>query len=184
MPDGTEKRRSPLKMWQRILSILFIVASAVSLLSWEQKECCLCDSFRYHAPCLIDLETGKLVELEMYDPHDTKVAELAESQSRQGLFCLILFEKVQGYVDTGAQWGELTIPIKEKTLAPLLCTACKKQLGSFYFGRYVIADLYDEKEKRIFPITDGMTVEFRCYTLTATKEGKAYKLHIKGDLLQ
>lgn len=184
MPKGVGKRGFPLKMWLRILSIILILAAAGSFLSWEQIECCLCDSFRYHAPCLIDLKTGELKELEIYYPHDTKVAELADPQPQYDFFCLILFEKVQGYIDTSSQKGELTIPINQKTIAPLLCGDCKKQLGSFYFGRYVLADLYHKEQKRIFPITDGMTIEFRCYTVTATKEDEILKLHIKGNLLK
>lgn len=56
-----------LKMWQKIISVVLVVVligATVWYLSQEQKECCLCSSFRYHAPCLIDLETGEMIELD------------------------------------------------------------------------------------------------------------------------
>jgi hypothetical protein len=48
----------------KILSIVLVVvvaATAILLFTKEEKECCLCSSFRYHAPCLIDLETEKWI---------------------------------------------------------------------------------------------------------------------------
>ena len=79
-------------MWQKILSgVLSIVVAAAAVLdiSLAQKECCLCSSFRYHTPCLIDLETGKMIELDLYFPHESLVAELADPQPERGTFSFV-----------------------------------------------------------------------------------------------
>ena len=73
-----------MKKWIIVLCAVFAVALVfISIASpnQEQKDCCLCDSFRFHAPCLIDLEKGDLIELDLYFPHETKVGELAEVQT-------------------------------------------------------------------------------------------------------
>ena len=78
-----------MKMWLKILSavlVIVIAATAILLFTKEEKECCLCSSFRYHAPCLIDLETGEMIELDLYFPHETLVAELADPQPEMGTF--------------------------------------------------------------------------------------------------
>lgn len=90
MPRGGKRKRVfLLKMWLKILSavlVIVIAATAILLFTKEEKECCLCSSFRYHAPCLIDLETGEMIELDLYFPHETLVAELADPQPEMGTF--------------------------------------------------------------------------------------------------
>lgn len=34
----------------------------------EPERCALCGDMRYHAPCLVDLSTGKVGELAVYTP--------------------------------------------------------------------------------------------------------------------
>ena len=67
MPNGGKRKRVfRLKMWLKILSVVLVIAiaaTAMLLFTKVEKECCLCSSFRYHAPCLIDLETGKLIHI-------------------------------------------------------------------------------------------------------------------------
>ena len=86
-------------MWLKILSVVLIVvvaASTILLLNQEEKECCLCSSFRYHAPCLIDLETGELIELDLYFPHPPLVAEISDFQPEQGTFSFVRLGNVSG----------------------------------------------------------------------------------------
>ena len=178
-----------LKTWLKICSIIVVailLATSVLVIGREEKECCLCNSFRYHAPCLIDLETGDLIELDIYFPHETLVAELADPQPEQGTFSFVKLGEASGYRDTAQERIEVEIPI-DKTSNPVLCKACRQKLNAFNTDRYVLADLYaklDEKEKhKLIPITDGMNVDLRCYSITANKQqGGALKLIIQGNL--
>lgn len=157
-----------MKMWQKILSgVLIIVAAAAAVLGFSlgQKECCLCSSFRYHAPCLIDLETGKLIELDLYFPHEKLVAELADPQPERGIFSFVSIGNVSGTKQTGPERIDLHIP-EESTFLPALCRDCRKQLPSGYISRYVFADLYSKDEKILIPIEADTTFSLRCYDVT------------------
>ena len=61
----------------------------------EPAECVLCDAFPRHAPCLVDLNTGELHELAIYQPHHTKVAELSDEQYG-GYMSLVAFGDISG----------------------------------------------------------------------------------------
>ena len=153
-----------LKMWQKLLSLFLAVSMAalVGCASNVQKECCLCNSFRYHAPCLIDLETGELIELDLYFPDDKLVAELEDPQPEIDTFSFVKLGNVSGTKMTGNKTIELHIP-NDTTAFPSLCKECKKQLPVGYTSRYVFADLYGTEEKFLIPIAENTTVSLRCY---------------------
>jgi len=157
-----------LKMWQKILSValavIVIIGAALAIIQGN-KECCLCSSFRYHAPCLIDLETGKLIELDLYFPHESLVAELADPQPERGVFSFVSIGNVSGTKQTGPERIDLHIP-EDSTFFPALCRDCKKQLPSGYNSRYVFADLYGMDEKFLIPIEADTTFSLRCYDVT------------------
>ena len=175
-----------MKMWQKILSgVLIIVAAAAAVLGFSlgQKECCLCSSFRYHAPCLIDLETGKLIELDLYFPHESLVAELADPQPERGVFSFVSMGNISGTKQTGPERIDLHVP-NDIAFFPALCRDCKKQLPSGYDSRYVFADLYSKEEKILIPIAADTTLSLRCYDITMEQntEKGGISIVIQGTL--
>ena len=124
MPNGGKRKRMlSLKIWQRILSLLLILATIALIVrtAQEEKPCCLCNSFRYHAPCLFDLETGKMIELDLYFPHHTLVAELAEKQPEMCTFSFVRIGNVSGTKLTGSKTIEIHIPNDKHSI--LRCAA-------------------------------------------------------------
>lgn len=177
-----------MKMWLKILSVVLVIviaASAILLLNQEEKECCLCSSFRYHAPCLIDLETGELIELDLYFPHPTLVAEISDFQPEQGTFSFVRLGNVSGTKLTDSKIIEIHIP-NESTYNPALCSDCKKQLPFGHISRYIFADLYKKEEKILMPIKVGTTFSLRCYDVTTEKntEKGGISVVIQGTLGQ
>lgn len=174
-----------MKMWQKVVSAvlaLVVIVAAVLFFNREQKECCLCRSFRYHAPCLIDLETGKLIELDLYFPHETKVAELADPQPKMETFSFVVLGDVKGTKLTDSKTIELDIPTDSIT-NPALCRSCRKQLDGLFVGRYVLADLYDMEEKTIIPIDKDLSMVLRCYEITThEKEQGILNIVVQGIL--
>ena len=165
----SDRRVATLKMWQKIGSTVLVVAllvGAVWCLSQEQKDCCLCSSFRYHAPCLIDLETGEMIELDLYFPHETLVAELADPQPEMETFSFVSLGSVKGTRLTGSKTIEIDVPVSEKTATPALCRECRKQIDGVRVRRYVLADLYDMEEKTLIPINADLFMALRCYEIT------------------
>ena len=157
-----------MKMWQKILSVVLaivVIVGVVMAFAQSQKECCLCSSFRYHAVCLIDLEKGEVRELDLYFPHESLVAELADPQPERGIFSFVSIGNVSGTKQTAPERIDLHIP-EDSTFFPALCSDCRKQLPFGYTSRYVFADLYGMEEKILIPIEADTAFSLRCYDVT------------------
>ena len=185
MPKKEKKRKVfSLRTWLKTFSVLLVfvlIFFTASCGSEEQKECCLCSSFRYHAPCLIDLKNGELIELDLYFPHETKVAELADIQPQISTFSFVHLGNAKGTKITNEKRIEIDAPISEKETNPALCEKCRKQLNA-YSGRYVLADLYSQNEKRIIVLDRDFSMTIRCYEITAQKDEKYINITIQGIL--
>ena len=60
-----------MKQWKKTVGIVVAVLAifvAAAFLFGKEKECCLCDSPSYSAPCLVDLETGDILQLSIDGP--------------------------------------------------------------------------------------------------------------------
>ena len=131
-------------------ALVVIAACAIAILPLgSQKECCLCNSPSHFTPCLIDLETGEILELSLDGPtttSDTDPSSYAET------FSIIRFGNITGIKQTAPNKIELKIPTQDKTKYPALCSKCRNLLPQGYEGRYVIGDLGG---KRLIPIIAG-----------------------------
>lgn len=177
-----------MKMWQKktnIVLVVVLIAVALIVVFQRQKECCICNSFRYHAPCLIDLKTGKLIELDLYFPDDKLVAELENPQPEMGTFCFVRLGNVSGTKLTDNKIVELHIP-NEKVFFPALCKDCRKKLPFGYTSRYVFADLYGMETKFLIPIAVDSILSLRCYDLYMVEnvENGGVSVVIQGTLQQ
>ena len=77
-----------------IIFLLFLLAGCDNN-SPDSIECVLCTAFPRHAPCLVDLNSGEILELNIYQPHHTKVAELSDEQYG-GYMSLVQFGEISG----------------------------------------------------------------------------------------
>lgn len=160
-----------MKRWIKYVYAVFAIVAIFSvffLSSKEQKDCCLCSSLRYHAPCLVDLNTGSLLELALYVPHRSKVAELAEVQPEVSTFSFVTLGNASGIKLTGSSRIEMDIP-HEPLQASALCRECSKKLPFGYNCRYVLADLYNKDAIRLFPIAFDRDYSLRCYQITTVR---------------
>ena len=157
-----------MKQWKKIIYIavaaLAICVVAV-LLFGNDTECCLCNSPSYSAPCLIDLETGDILELCLDGPSATYDGN---SQADVETFSFIRFGNVTGTKQTSPNVIALKIPTEDNSQTRALCRDCRKQLPREYDWRYVLADLED---KELFAITVG-GITIRDYTVTVMQKGK------------
>ena len=156
-----------MKTWQKIISFalaIFLFGALTFFLTTKQKECCLCNSFRYHAPCLFDLKTGDMIELDLYFPHETKVAELSDPQPDMGTFSFVRLGNIMGTKLTDSKIIDIHIP-RDKSLSHSLCHNCRKQLPFGFTNRYVFADLYGMEEKILIPIEADTNFTLRCYEI-------------------
>lgn len=149
----------------------------------EPEECTLCDAFPRHAPCLVDLNTGELRELEIYQPHHTKVAELSDEQY-SGYMSLVQFGDISGIL-LGADKVELKAPTKSTGMQDsLFCNDCRKLLKENNCQGYILADLRNPDAPSVWQIKDGISFSVRCYEINITASDDREKLIIvmKGTL--
>ena len=96
--------------------------------------------FPRHAPCLVDLNTGELRELGIYQPHHTEVAELSDEQYG-GYMSLVHFGDISGIL-LGADRVELKAPTKSTGIQDsLFCKDCRKMLKDNKCKGCILADL-------------------------------------------
>ena len=63
-----------MKQWTKsicIVAAVLAICVATVLLFGNRKECCLCNAPTSSAPCLLDLETGSILELRLDGPSTT-----------------------------------------------------------------------------------------------------------------
>ena len=161
-----------MKIWQKLICVVSVLVMAVPvilLLAKEKPTCPLCSSQRYHAPCLIDLETGELLELALYVPHGTRSGELAAEQPKTDTFSLLRLGDATGFRQTGSRLIQMEIPCADTASTSALCKDCQK-LTAGYGGRYILADLYRTESPTWLPVTPGTETALRCYQVTMTLE--------------
>ena len=149
----------------------------------EPKKCALCEVFPRHAPCLVNLNTGELRELGIYQPHHTKVAELSDEQYG-GYMSLVQFGEITGIL-LGADSVELKAPIKSTGIQDgLFCNDCRKLLKDNNCQGYILADLRYPDTPSVWGIKVGISFSVRCYKIDITASDDSEKLIIvmKGTL--
>ena len=157
--------------------LLLLLFSGCSSEIPDPAECALCDVFPRHAPCLVDLNTGELRELEIYQPHHTKVAELSDEQ-RGGYVSLISFGEISGIL-LGADRVELKAPANQSgMLESIFCKECRKLLEDNKCKGYVLVDLRNPDTPAVWRIEDGTSFSVRCYDVEISESDESDKLNI------
>ena len=149
----------------------------------EPERCFLCDDQPRHAPCIINLSTGELLELDVYEPHPFLVGEIAEEQ-RGGYFSFVRGAGVKGY-KLGAESIIITIPVKsDKMDQRYFCSSCRELLSNHTDQGYILADLHDPRKPVVYAIHPDIKVAFRYYEISVqeVKEDSEYELTINGTL--
>ena len=165
-----------------IAAVVLVVALLIcgGILYFGPARCPLCDFIKSHAPCLVNVKTGKVEEMALYTPHYKLVGEIAEVQD-DSTFSFVDVAGAKGTRLSSPWIMELDIPVMS---APVLkyhfCRDCRKLLSGH--DGYVIADLYIHGKPAVYAIYDGMKLDLRCYSITAALNDteEEYAFTIKG----
>ena len=166
-----------------VIAVILLLFAGCSADLPASKECVLCDAFPRHAPCLVDLNSGKICELEIYQPHHTKVAELSDEQYG-GYMSLVQFGEISGIL-LGADRVELKAPVKPTGICDsLFCENCRILLNDNKCQGYILADLRNPEDLSVWQIAEGISATVRCYEIDITASGDSRELLIvmKGTL--
>ena len=157
-----------MKQWTKsicIVAAVLAICVATVLLFGNRKECCLCNAPTSSAPCLLDLETGDILELRLDGPSTTYVPEgLPDVET----FSFIRFGSITGTKQTSPNVIALKIPTEDKFRAPALCRNCRKLLPKGYEGRYVLTDL---EHRVLIPLTAKTAVTICGSKVAIEQEG-------------
>jgi len=162
-----------------------VVLLVVGIQAWNNREpvrCPICDGLRCHAPCLVNLHTGEVGELEVYEPHPYKVGEIAPVQ-RGGFFMSVSLAGASG-IRIADEWTvNMDVPADGRPMKKsLYCRECRKLLETVAQDGYTLLDLYDRDAPAVLPLRDGVEYELRCYRMTVRLAAAAnsYRLRIEG----
>lgn len=154
----------------------------------EPELCAICEDGngnRHHAPVLVNLSTGTMRELEIYDRDPRRPWEVAEEQRWDDwVFTFIdgnatmswSSEDHKNIAHIGDDLGKLD--------PALFCHDCRALLTETASEGYVLLDMYDLEHIQAFVIEDGEEHSIRDYTVSIykDKENDGLKVEVTGHL--
>lgn len=145
----------------------------------EPETCALCGSgIPYHAPVLLNLSTGEAGEIRVYDPDPQHRYELAEEQST-GTFSFLHIAGAAGYRDTSNHTCCVTLPEKEPSIDPaFFCRDCRALLADTATEGYILADLYNLRDMKVYAIKDNVKYTIRDYDISISTQEETGGLSI------
>lgn len=139
----------------------------LSFILWpipEPDRCSLCADQPRHALCIINLNSGEKMELDIYEPHPFIVGEIAQKQPG-GFFCFVRGTGIEGY-KIAAETIVLSVSVqKAKMNKRFFCNSCRKLLSSETYSGYVLVDLITPEMPIIYSIHDSTSFDVRCYSI-------------------
>lgn len=154
-----------------------------------EPECCaICEDGngnRYHAPVLVNLSTGVLRELEIYDRDPRRPWEVAEEQRWDDW----VFTFIDGNATMSWSSEDHTniahIGEEIGKIAPaLFCHDCRALLADTATEGYVLLDMYDLENIQAFVVANGAEHTIRDYSVPIykDKENGGLEVGVTGHL--
>lgn len=154
------------------MALLLSLAACSGVSAPEPDRCSVCDYIPSHAPCLVNLNTGEVGEIALYEPHRTLVGEIAEEQ-RGGYFSFMSVAGLRGYLDACVPEAHVTVPDGvEKYEEKYFCSTCRELLREYSHCGFVLADVRNPEAPTVYPVEAGTEFEVRCYTVVITETDK------------
>lgn len=143
----------------------------------EPESCAICSNPRgptFHAPCLLDLSTGNLVELTIYEPSCLYSGELSENQSLDHSVITFTANGDPLFIDRlkDIQRCVTYLPGEEgEPMDPVhYCRNCRAILARAATTGYVLLDLYHLDKIAAYPIEEGAEYNIRIYTVSVARD--------------
>ena len=156
-----------MNMWRKLFSFWIMIAliAMVGCDVQEEKECCMCNSAAHTAPCIIDLETGDMLELDM-----PSVSDAYGGESNVKTFSIIRFGEVVGSKQTAPDVIELCVPASDRVKNLALCSDCRKLLPEGYYSRYILAELRNPESPKVIPVENDVDLTVYSYQITMEQD--------------
>lgn len=154
----------------------------------EPEVCALCrngEGVKIHAPCIINLSTGQIAELSVYEADPDEIGEVS-TELKKGYFSFYGDAGANIMRNQGNELCEARLPNEEKKIDPgHFCYNCRRIIAGIDKDGYVIADMYDPANVSVFKVWDGAKYEIRDYLVTVNKtEHRNFEIEVHGLLKQ
>ena len=165
-----------------IAVILILICMITILPAPNPKRCAICDSIPMHAPALVNLATGEVGELSVYEPHPFKVAELNPYQ-QGGTFSFIYAVGLNGYCDTANWETHITIPTDENEYEEkFFCKSCRELISDHTENGFLLLDLREPEKFSILSLASDNIQTVRCYEVQTKQLLNEIEIIIQGSL--
>lgn len=165
-----------------IAVVLILICLITILPAPNPKRCAICDSIPYHAPALVNLATGEVGELAVYEPHPFKVAELNEYQ-QGGTFSFIYVAGLNGYSDTANWETHITIPTNENEYEEKhFCKSCRERIFGHTEKGFLLLDLRTPESFDILSLDFEEIQLVRCYEVQKKEGMDEIEIIVHGTL--
>ncbi len=153
-----------------IPAILILICLIIVMPALDPARCRLCESIPYHAPCLIDLATGEVGELAVYDSDPNIPGKLSDVQ-QSGILSITSICGHMGYADKNNWTMHISIPKNQNEYEEKhFCRSCREQIEPFSHTGFVLADLKDPSAPKLFPLSAN-SFDLRCYQIDIKTDG-------------
>lgn len=169
-----------------VILITFALLVGFALRKEVPEECALCTAESTHCPMLVNLSTGEIGNLMVYNLHNALPSRLAPTEEQQtGTFSFLSCAGLIGYRDTACELVSIDIP--DDADSPnrwMFCTNCWELVKRYPEERFLIADLYNPESPVLLPIVAGAAYQIRCYTIVAeyNEERAKHTVTVYGEL--
>ena len=166
-----------------VLMVFFVATGCNNASLQEPNQCKMCTMTPHHALCIMNLSTGEVLELRVYDSHPFLANELAEEQ-REGYFSLLRYAGVGGYME-GAKLAKAFVPVDAASMdSGLFCKDCNETLRACRDCGFVLIDAFDVSDIKFYPIEDGTAFTVRCYevAISVAEDTGKYEVNVIGTL--
>lgn len=165
--------------------VLFIIGTCYGIVvPPEPAHCALCGAeVPHHAPCVLNVSTGVITELAIYEPSPGRPGELAKTQEPCQIFRFAGQEYLPLSVDRlpDLQRCATSLPASGGAVRKrLFCAVCRRRLSGA--RGYVLVDLYDLENIAVYPISAGAVYTLRDYTVSLRENGSRIAVEVSADL--
>lgn len=166
-----------------VIAVILILICLITILpAPNPKRCAICDSIPMHAPALVNLATGEVGELTVYEPHPFKVAELNDYQ-QGGTFSFIYAAGLNGYSDTANWETHITIPTDENEYEEKhFCKSCRERIAGRTEKGFLLLDLRTPESFDILSLDSDEIQMVRCYEVQKKEGMDEIEIIVHGTL--
>lgn len=139
----------------------------------DPEQCALCaEERRYQAPCLINLSTGQMGEMQVYTYGRTKRGKLDPREAQfSGTFNFHPCAGLTAIRDTDFHTCQVLLPKERELMNPAhFCKECRQLLARAGLEGYVFVDLYDQNNVQAYPLRYEIIRDYRI-SVTNRKDG-------------